>query len=135
MTAATAQHTATETITRFLDAVETGEGIPSGIFAPDAVMDGTVPDWRMTIRGEDAIRAQFSGWYDAPASFVELERLPVPDGEFVRMCFESNDQDGPYTVHQAHLLQVADGRVTTVRTWCGGRWHAERLAEIAAAAS
>ncbi|MBV9486330.1 MAG: nuclear transport factor 2 family protein [Frankiaceae bacterium] len=133
MTTGEKERTRTEAVTRFLDAIERGEGIPSGIFAADAVLDGTVPDWRMTIRGEAAIRAQFSGWYDAPGRFVEVERLPVPDGEFVRFGLESTDSDGTYKIHQAHLFHVVDGEIATARVWCGGRWHAERLAEIAAA--
>jgi hypothetical protein len=38
-------------------------------------------------------------------------------------------------VHQAHLLEVADGRITKDQAWCGGRWPAGLLAEMAAAGS
>ena len=38
--------TATDPITRFLDAVTAGQGIPEDLFTEHAVLDATVPDFR-----------------------------------------------------------------------------------------
>ena len=41
----------------------------------------------------------------------------------------------PHAVHQAHVVEVDDDRITRDQVWCGGRWPAPLLAEMAEAAS
>jgi hypothetical protein len=124
----------TTAITRFLDQVERGEGIGPGIFAADAVLDATVPHWRLTRHGEAAIRAQLSTWYADPGHFTELERVEVPGGEFVRFELAWTENGEQFVARQAHALQVAGGRITAALMWCGGRWGEQLIAEIADAA-
>ena len=40
----------------------------------------------------------------------------------------------PHTVHQAHVVSVRDGRIARDEVWCGGRWPAPLMEEMAAAA-
>jgi hypothetical protein len=37
----------------------------------------------------------------------------------------------PHAAHQAHVIEVGDGRVVRGKVWCGGRWSATLLAEMA----
>ena len=40
----------------------------------------------------------------------------------------------PHAAHQAHVLAVREGRIVRDQVWCGGRWPASLLAEMAEAA-
>jgi hypothetical protein len=122
-------------VDRFLAAVEGGEMGACSAFASDMVLDATVPNWRFSVLGQGEVQAEFSRWYADAGRFEELSRTPMPGGELVvfTLCWE---EDGiPHAVHQAHLLEVADGRITKDQAWCGGRWPAGLLAEMAAAGS
>jgi hypothetical protein len=118
----------------FLAAVA-GARIPQAdAWADRATLDATVPNWRFSATGADAIRATYATWFADPGHFAELRRLPTPSGEVVEytLCWE---QDGvPHAAHHAHLLTLdADGRITEDRVFCGGRWDAALLAEMEAA--
>lgn len=136
-TAATAPETATagaRTVDAFLEAVATGAGVPAGLFAPDAVLDATVPGWRFTVRGADAVARQYGGWFTEPAAFEELERLAVDAGEVVTYLLSWVEGGIPHAAHHCHVLRFApDGCIARDRFFCGGRWPAGLLAEMAAA--
>jgi len=120
----------TTTVDRFLDAI-TSATIPSAdLWAPDAVVDATVPNWRMTLRGPDAIRAEFARWYADKAEFEQVDRLPIPGGTIVRFLLTWTEQGIPHATHEAHFLQVTDDRIVAHQVWCGGRWAADLLAEM-----
>ena len=120
-------------VDRFLAAVEQGTMEECDAFDANAIVDATVPNWRMTVRGDVAIRGEFGRWYDSPGRFEEVSRTPTPFGELVTFT-RSWEEDGvPHAVHQAHLLSLADGRIVGDQVWCGGRWPAELQAEMAAA--
>lgn len=42
------------------------------------------------------------------------------------------EHGGLHAAHQVHVLEVRDGRITRQQVWCGGRWPAGLLAEMAA---
>lgn len=121
-----------DTVTRFLDAVTAGTGVPAGLYAPGAVLDATVPMWRLEQHGPDRIAAQLSRWYGTPATLTELVRSPLPDGEAVRFTQECDTPAGPWIAHQSHFLTVEDGLVVRHEAWCGGRWEAALQADIEA---
>lgn len=126
--------TTTTTTERFLDALASGQGMPAELFAGDAVLDATVPGWRFPLRGAAAVAEKLSAWYCDPGSFEELERRPFDGGETITYTFSAADQGVPYAVHQCHVLHFAeDGRIARDVAFCGGRWGAELLAEMAAA--
>jgi len=121
-------------VDHLLEAVALGTGVPADLFAPDAVLDATVPGWRFTARGGPAIAAQYSGWFAHPATFEELERLPVEDGEVVTYLHSWVERGVPHAAHHCHRLRLDDaGLIVADRFFCGGRWDAARLAEMAAA--
>lgn len=134
MTRIHAPSTVAGTVDRFLDAVSAGDGVPADLLAPDAVLDATVPGWRFTVRGADAVARQYSGWFSAPGVLEELERLPVDGGEVVTYLLAWVERGIPHAAHHCHVLRFApDGRIAADRVFCGGRWDAGRLAEMAAA--
>ena len=121
----------TDSVTRLLDAATSGEGLPEGVFAPDAVLDATVPGWRFAVRGETAIRAQLGQWYADRGEFEDLSRTPVPGGEIVRFLLSWTEHGVPHAAHQSHLIEVDDaGRIVRDTMFCGGRWDAGLLAEM-----
>ena len=68
-TTETTQSTNTdEVIGRFLAFVEAGVRPESGIPSDDVVLDATVPNWRFTVRGADAVGAELGG--RSPASLL-----------------------------------------------------------------
>ncbi len=123
-----------QTVDRFLGAVSAGAGVPADLFSPDVVLDATVPGWRFTDRGADAVARRYSEWFADEAAFEELERLPVDGGEVVTYLLSWAERGVPHAAHHCHVLRfAADGRIATDRFFCGGRWDAGLLAEMAAA--
>jgi hypothetical protein len=104
--------------------------MPDGIFTNDAVLDATVPNWRFTIRGGNAIREQLSQWYAVPGKFEFLDRTPIPGGELVEFTLTWSENGVDHTAHQAHILGVVDNIVVSDTLFCGGRWPAPLVAEM-----
>lgn len=122
------------TADRFLDAIAIGAGVPAHLLAADIVLDATVPDWRFTVRGPEAVARQYGVWFGNPAAFEELERLPVAGGEVLTYLLTWEEDGVPHAAHHCHLLRFdGDGCIAQDRFFCGGRWDAARLAEMAAA--
>ena len=122
------------TVDRFLDAISGGAGISAHLLAADTVLDATVPDWRFTVRGSDAVARQYGAWFAVPAAFEELERLPVGDGEVITYLLTWEENGVPHAAHHCHVLRFdGNGCIIQDRFFCGGRWDASRLAEMAAA--
>jgi hypothetical protein len=118
----------------FLRSVTSGTGIPADLYADDAVLDATVPSWRFTAHGRDAIAAAYADWFADPGEFEELDRHPVPGGEIVRYLLTWRHEGTPHASHHVHLLTTdEDGRITRDTAFCGGRWDAALLAQMAEA--
>ncbi len=123
------------TVDRFLDAIASGDGVQTELFAPAAVVDATVPGWRFPLRGAGRLRDQYNGWFRHPATFEELERLTVDGGEVVTYLLTWLIRGVPHAAHHIHVLRFdASGRIAADRFFCGGQWDAALLARIAAAA-
>lgn len=121
-----------DVIGRLLTGIEAGS-VPDGVFSDDAVLDATVPNWRFTTRGGGAVQEELARWYAEPGAFRDLRRSPLPDGELVEFTLTWQEQGVGHMVHQAHVLRVRDGRVVSDTAFCGGRWPAPLIAEMAAA--
>ena len=118
----------------YLAAIEGGSMEECDVLNPDIVLDATVPHWRFSVKGADAVRTELSRWYGQPGGFEELRRTPLPTGELVEFTLHWEEDGVPHAVHQAHILEVTDGRIARDQVWCGGRWPATLLAEMAEAA-
>jgi hypothetical protein len=117
-------------VDNFLEAIEAATVQTLDAFAPDAVLDATVPNWRFTICGGEAVRDQLAGWYKDPGRFEDLRRVRIPEGELVEFLLTWEENGVPHAVHQAHILKVDDGRIAADTVFCGGRWPASLLAEM-----
>ena len=106
----------------------------SDVYADDAILDATVPNWRFQAVGPQAIRAEYAKWFSDPATFVALERIPVPDGELVIYEHEWVQDGVRHRGHHAHRFVVRAGKIASDTVWCGGRWSEPLLNDMAAAA-
>ncbi len=120
-------------IDRLLDAITAGAGIGDDVFADDATLDATVPGWRFALDNAPAIRRQLGHWFADPGQFEELDRVPTPDGEVVTFQLTWIENGELHAAHQAHLLRVSGDRIVSDTMFCGGRWPAPLLAEMASA--
>jgi hypothetical protein len=123
-----------DAVTELLDAIEAGVPVPAHVLTDDVLFDATVPDWRFSCRGQDAVIAQLAQWYGDPGAFEELRRTPLPNGELVEFLLTWVLDGVPHAAHQVHLLEISDGRISKDTAFCGGRWDAGRLAEMEEAA-
>jgi hypothetical protein len=120
-------------VTRFLDAVTAGTGVPEDLFTADAVLDATIPGFRFAQHGPERIAGQMSSWYADPGSFAEVSRVPMSRGELVRFDLLWQEEGQTMAARQVHVIELADGRISRQEMWCGGRWDPTVQAEIAAA--
>ena len=120
-------------VDRFVAAIEAGVRVDGDIFAADAVVDATVPNWRWTIRGAAAIADTFAGWFADTGTFETVRRTPLPDGELLEFTLAWQENGVPHACHQAHRLTVREGSIAEDTVYCGGRWPAALLAEMAEA--
>jgi hypothetical protein len=120
-------------VERYLAAIEGAAMTDCDALGPDMTLDATVPNWRYQVRGSTAVTAELSRWYSDAGVFEELRRTPLPTGELVEFTLRWEDGGVPHAMHQAHIVEVTDGRITRDQVWCGGRWSAALLAEMAGA--
>lgn len=109
-------------VTRFLEAITTATIEGADIYAADAELDATVPGWRSRVIGERAIKDEYAKWFAHPGRFIEIERLPVRQGEVVIYELEWHEAGVRHRGHHAHRLTVVDDRIVRDEVWCGGRW-------------
>ena len=121
-------------VDQLLAAIETAQMADCAAFAADAKLDATVPNWRFGVHGADAIRAELGRWYADAGHFEELARTPLPAGELIEFTLCWMEMGVPHACHQVHVLRLDDGRIVSDTAWCGGRWPASLLAEMAEAA-
>lgn len=117
-------------VDRYLEAIRNAAMGGCDAFSPTVTLDATVPGWRFTVHGDAAVRAQLSQWYADTGTFEEVARTPLRTGELVTFTLGWIEDGVPHATHQAHVIEVADGRITRATVWCGGRWSATLLAEM-----
>ena len=124
----------TDAVSRFLEAVTAGTGVPQDVFTDDAVLDATIPGFRFAQHGPEHVAGQLSSWFADPGAFTDLERTPLGDGrELVRFLLTWQEAGDEWAAHQSHLVQLDGERIRSIEMFCGGRWNSARQAEIAAA--
>jgi hypothetical protein len=127
--------TGTPAIDRFLHAIQTATIPGCDAWSADAVLDATVPNWRLHAVGADAIRAEYVRWFADKAHFDELHRHPIDGGagEVVEYVLSWSENGIPHAGHHLHVLTVRDDQIVSDMVFCGGRWPASLLAEMEAA--
>jgi hypothetical protein len=125
--------TSTTAVDGFLAAVCGSHGSPS-VWAQDAVLDAVVPNWRMAVRGGSSVERQFQAWFRDAGALEEVRRHPIAGGKVVEFTVTWVEGGVPHAARQVHVLELdAVGHITHSAMWCGGRWSASVLAEMAAA--
>lgn len=117
---------------RFLAAVEAGQ-LTSDLYASDALLDATVPGWRLQAQGADAVVEQYRGWFTGTCRLHLAERHPLPEGELIRYVLTDLEPEC-ITTHHLHLLTIVDDKIARDVVFCGGRWGPELVAQMGAAA-
>lgn len=121
-------------VDRFLEAVRNAQvDACDDVWAQDATLDATVPNWRFHRTGQDRIRETYRGWFADPGEFAELRRSPVVGGEVVEFLLTWTEDGVPHAAHHVHWLEVREDRIVADVVLCGGRWPASLLAEMEAA--
>jgi len=123
----------TDAIDRYTDAIRTATIPAADSLAPDVVLDATVPHWRFTVRGVEAVKAELAQWFADPGCFEEIKRTDLPGGALVEFLLSWVEDGEPHLSHQAHVIQVSGGMIVHDTAWCGGRWGAALMAEMAEA--
>lgn len=118
-------------VERYLAAIEGAAMGACDAFSPEMTLDATVPNWRYQVEGRTAVKDELSRWYADAGAYEELKRTPLPTGELVEFTLRWNEGGVPQVVHQAHVIEVTEGLITKDQVWCGGRWPATLLAEMA----
>jgi len=121
--------TGPSSVDQLLDDIAAG-AIQPGVFCDDIVFDATVPNWRYTLRGPEAVASELAQWYADPGHFEDLRRTPLPDGELIEFTLHWVEDGVPHACHQAHVVELRDGRIAKDTAWCGGRWPAGLLAQM-----
>ena len=117
----------------FLDAILNGDMENFEAWAPTVRLDATVPNWRIEVVGDDAVRAEYSRWFADPGQFEKLRRHATATGEVVEYLLTWTERGVPHAGHHVHILEIEDGLIVSDTVMCGGRWSADLLAEIEAA--
>lgn len=128
-------NTETQTpLERFYRAVEHGLPIDAELFTEDVALDATVPMWRLRRHGAADTAAELGRWFADPGSFEEFEMFALPGGALVEFILTWEQHGVPHACHQSHRLEIdANGRIRGLHAWCGGRWPAGLLADMAQA--
>ena len=94
------------------------------LYAPDAVLDMNLPQWRFQIQGPEAITAQLKGYVDRGA--VTVDSWKERSGEFGGVVEEASRwQVEPEELYyrQVHIFVTdAEDRISEHVIYCPGEW-------------
>ncbi|HEX9681966.1 MAG TPA: hypothetical protein VGA13_02705 [Acidimicrobiales bacterium] len=104
------------------------------LIAPDAFFDFLPPLWRFQFEGRDVFLNQLRSIAQGDVSIKVLRTVPTVSG-FVTEHEETHAVGNTTEVaRRLHLVEVRDGRITEVTTYCNGGWDDELRARHAAEA-
>ena len=129
----TARAEARTLATAFVTWLETGSA-PDGLFAPDAFLDLSLPQWRLQTDSADAlVRVRLEGHPD-PGRVSRWRADPTPDGFLFEFEERWTDARGEsWYAREMLRATVTDGRISEISIYCTGDWDQARQAEHAQA--
>lgn len=123
----------------FLNAVQSGDMRPlRRHYAEDVILDGTVPRWRFSIQGIEAVLEQLEEWFPSQGELSDVRTTAGDDRlviEFERRWTRPVENDMHpelVCIRQIHVLTVSDGLIIEHCGQCAGIWSSADMARIAA---
>lgn len=92
------------------------------VYAPDALLDANVPQWRFQRKGLEEIIDQYRAWYPARLRLVEWKPVTTDFGAVVEQAEWAGDGDGETYARSLHVLRVDGGFVVHHVLYCTGHW-------------
>lgn len=99
-------------------------GALADVYAPDALLDANVPEWRFQRKGLDDIVAQYRDWYPQPVRITEWSETATDFGAVLEQAEQAADADTGDEAYSrsVHLFHVAGDRITRHVLYCTGTW-------------
>ncbi len=92
------------------------------VYAPDAMLDANVPQWRFQRKGVDEIVAQHRDWYPGPVRLVDWVPTATEFGAVVEQADWVGDGADEVYSRSVHVLHVEGDRIVRHVMYCTGRW-------------
>jgi hypothetical protein len=116
----------------FVTFLETGEA-PPGLFAPDVLVDFTMPRWRLQAQGAPAAVALRRHGHPSPGRVPRQRFDPTPTGFVLEVEETWADGGEQWYCRELFRADVSAEGITELAVYCTGDWDAARVAEHAAA--
>ena len=112
--------------------LETGKA-PQGLFAPDAFVDFTMPQWRLQAQGADDVVAMRLHSHPGQGR-VPRSRYDATETGFVLEVEEEWEEDGEsWYCRELFRADVVGDAISSLSVYCTGDWDRQRRAEHARA--
>lgn len=122
-------------VQRFLDGLSSGDwnGMEQHL-TPDAIHDGSMPQWRVQYQGPDRIVQAFREEWTGKGTWRLPEPVVTTAGDTVVLELEATlvAPNEPLLCRIANFFQLRDGRIAEHRYYCCGEWSEETVRRIAA---
>lgn len=120
---------------RLLDALAAHDATRiESLYAPNAVLDAHVPQWRYQLQGGDAITAAIDESYPSPVRFTAARTFGTGDWQVleVEAWFSQGGEERLF--HELNLSRLADGSIAEHVVYCTGIWDTATIRRQAAEA-
>jgi len=119
-------------VQRFLDGLRTGDwdGMEQH-FTPDAIHDGSMPDWRVQYGGPDRIVQAYREEWTGKGTWSLPEPTVIQTDDTVVIELEGTlEAEEPLLCRIANFFQLRDGRIAQHRYYCCGEWDQATVRRI-----
>jgi len=124
-------------VQRFLDGLRTGswDGMEQHL-TPDAIHDGSMPDWRVQYQGPARIVQAYREEWTGKGTWTLPEPTVTQTDDTVVVELEGtlNSPDEPLLCRLANVFHLRDGRIAEHRYYCCGEWSQATVRQIEAEA-
>jgi hypothetical protein len=128
------QLAAREIAAKLITFLETGTA-PDGLFAPDAFVDFTMPQWRLQAQGTGNVVGMRLAGHPGPGR-VPRSRFDATATGFVLEVEEEWEQDGEsWYCRELFRADVGEAGITGLAVYCTGDWDRALVARHAAEVS
>lgn len=122
-------------VQRFLDGLQSGdwEGMEQH-FTPDAIHDGSMPDWRVQYEGPARIVQAYREDWTGKGTWHMPDPTVTRAGETVVVELEGTlaTPEEALLCRVANVFELRDGRIAEHRYYCCGEWGEEAVRQIQA---